>query len=161
MPKTRKQKEESVGQLSEAIKGATGVVFAGFSKLKVSDERELRRQLREEGVTYVVAKKSLWKKAMEVAGYSTVPEFEGQLAVAYGADPIAPAKGVATFAKKREGLLSILGGIFEGNLMNASEMQAMASIPSRETLLGMLANVLSAPMRGLAISLDAVAKQKS
>ncbi len=161
MPKTRKQKEDSVGDLSAAIKGATGVVFAGFNKLKVADERDLRKQLRAEGVTYLVTKKSLWKRAMEAAGFTGTPEFEGQLAIAYGADPIAPAKGVAGFAKKKEGIVSILGGIFEGKLMDAGQMQAMAAIPSREALLGMLANVLSAPMRSLAIGLSEVAKKKA
>jgi large subunit ribosomal protein L10 len=161
MPKTRKQKEESVEDLSTAIKGATGVVFAGFNKLKVADERDLRKQLRAEGVTYLVTKKSLWKRAMEAAGFAGAPDFEGQLALAYGADAIAPAKGVSTFAKKKEGIVTILGGIFEGKLMGAVEMQAIAAIPARETLLAMLANVLNSPIQGLAIALDAVSKQKS
>ena len=149
-----------MGSLATAIKGATGVVFAGFNKLRVADERDLRKQLRAEGVSYVVTKKSLWKRAMESAGFTGVPDLDGQLALAYGSDPIAPAKGVANFAKKHEGMVAILGGIFGGKLLGAPEMQAMAAIPPRETLLAMLANVLNSPIQGLAIALDAVAKKK-
>ncbi len=88
MPKTRKQKEESVSALTEVMKGAKGVVFAGFSKLKVADERELRKQLRAEGVTYTVAKKSLWKRALESVGLGDAPALDGQVAIAYGDDAI-------------------------------------------------------------------------
>src|SRR3989344_71569 len=161
MPKTRKQKEESVVNIASAIKSANSVVFAGFNKLRVVDERELRRQLRVGGVSYTVAKKSLWKRAMELAGFPNVPEINGQLALAYGTDSMAPAKGIVSFAKKHEGMISTFGGIFEGKLVDAGKIKMIATIPSRETLLGMLANVLSAPMRGLAISLNAVAKSKS
>mgnify|MGYP001619952709 CR=1 FL=1 len=159
MPKTRKQKEESVEALSGVLKGANNVTFVGFSKLKVVDERALRKNLRESGSSYTVAKKSLFTRALKALGFD-VPEYEGQLAIAYGADTIAPAKGIAEFAKKHEGVMSILGGIFEGKLVDASKMNMIATIPTREVLLGMLANVLSAPMRGLAIAVDAVAKKK-
>ena len=161
MSKTRKQKEEAVNALTKAIQGATSVVFAGFHKFKVSDERLLRRQLRDLGVAYTVTKKSLWKRAMSSLGITDVPTVEGQLAVAYGDDAIAPAKGIADFAKTHQGVLSILGGIFEGNLKGGEEMKVIAAIPSREVLLGMLANVLCAPVRSLAIAIDALANKKT
>ncbi|HEY4518356.1 MAG TPA: 50S ribosomal protein L10 [Candidatus Paceibacterota bacterium] len=166
MPKTRKQKEETVAKLKEATKDAASVVFVGFDRLKVSDERVLRKSLREVGATYTVAKKSLLKLAIEnfadfpgQVGIACLPA--GALAKVGGADAIAPAKGIALFAKKHEGVMKILGGIFEGKLMDAVAMQAIAAIPTRKELLSMLANVLNAPIRGLAIALSEVAKQKS
>ena len=156
MPKTRKQKEESVSTLRKTLDGAASLVFVGFTKLKVADERQLRKNLRESGVSYTVAKKTLLKRAIEGLG-----ELPGQVALAWGSDPVMPAKGIAEFGKKHEGTISILGGIFEGKLVDATKMKEIALIPDRQTLLGMLANVLSSPMRGLAISLDALAKQKS
>ncbi len=161
MPKTRKQKEEAVSDLEASLKGANTVVFAGFNKLTVADERALRSDLRANGVSYKVAKKTLLARALATLGFADAPAMDGQVAVVYGADAVYPAKGIATFAKKHEGIMSILGGIFEGKLVDAKVMQTVAAIPPRETLLGMLANVLSAPMRGLAISLDALAKKNS
>ena len=155
MPKTRKEKEDSVSVLQKIVKDATNLVFVGFNKLKVADERLLRKNLREVGVSYMVTKKSLLRRAID--GLTELP---GQVALAWGPDPIMSAKGIANFAKKHDGLLSILGGFFGGKLVTAEKMQMIASIPGREALLGMLANVLSAPMRGLAISLDALAKKK-
>ena len=159
MPKTRKQKEENVEVLSKALKGAGNVTFASFTKLKVADERALRRSLRESGSTYAVAKKSLFGRVLKSMGLEA-PEMEGQLAIAYGADAVAPAKGIADFAKTHEGMISIMGGIFEGALVDGVRMRMIAAIPPRQALLGMLANVLSAPMRGLAIGLSEVAKKK-
>lgn len=155
MPKTRKQKEETVAMLKEATKDAGSVVFVGFNKLKVADERVLRKSLREAGVSYAVSKKTLLKLVID--GLTDLP---GQVALAWGADAIAPAKSIAEFGKKHEGMMSILGGIFEGKIVDASMMQSIATIPPRETLLSMLANVLSSPMRGLAIAVSEVAKKK-
>lgn len=171
MPKTRKQKEESVSKLEKALKGAVSTVFVGFNKLTVADERVLRNDLRSKGVTYTVAKKSLFNRALSSLGLGDTPKLDGQIAIAYlpgealaksgGADPVLPAKGIAEFAKKHEGIMSILGGIFEGKLVDASKMQMISAIPDRQSLLGMLANVLSAPMRGLAIAINEVSKQKT
>ena len=156
MPKTRKQKEENVATLRTVLKEVGSAVFVGFNKLKVSDERQLRKSLRENGVSYTVTKKTLLARAID--GLSELP---GQGALAFGTDPIAPAKGIADFAKKHEGVVSILGGIFEGKLVDASKMQMIVAIPPRQTLLGMLANVLNAPMQKIAIALSEVAKNKS
>jgi len=156
MPKTRKQKEENVATLRTVLKEVGSAVFVGFNKLKVSDERQLRKSLRENGVSYTVTKKTLLARAID--GLSELP---GQVALAFGTDPIAPAKGIADFAKKHEGVVSILGGIFEGKLVDASKMQMIVAIPPRQTLLGMLANVLNAPMQKIAIALSEVAKNKS
>src|SRR3989338_5312043 len=159
MPKTRKQKEENVSTLKAVLKAAGSTVFVGFNRFKVTDERVLRKQLRESGVSYTVTKKSLLARAVE--GLSELP---GQVAIAFGPDSILPAKGIAQFIKTRlrgqehEGVMSILGGIFEGKLVDARKMQEIALIPDRQTLLSMLANVLNAPIQGLAIALDAVAK---
>ena len=98
MPKTRKQKEESVSALSAVLKSAATVVFVGFNKLKVADERILRRGLRAQGVNYLVTKKTLLKRAFGALG-----ELSGQIAISFGPDPIAPAKGIACSAKQLGG----------------------------------------------------------
>ena len=160
MPKTRKQKEESVAGLTGLLESATNVTFATFNKLKVADERLLRKSLRELGASYIVAKKTLFALALKALGFE-VPKIEGQLSIAYSADAIAPARGIAEFAKKHEGVMSIVGGILEGKLIDASKMSMIAAIPPRQTLLAMLANVLNSPIQRIALALDAVAKKSS
>ncbi len=159
MPKTRKQKEESVESLTKSLKDATNVTFANFSKLKVIDERALRRNLRESGSSYTVIKKTLFARALKALGFD-LPEYDGQIAIAYGSDAIAPAKSISEFVKKHEGMMSILGGIFEGKLVDAVKMKEIATIPDRKSLLSMLANVLQSPMQRLAIGLSEIAKKK-
>lgn len=160
MPKTRKQKEDNVGSLEKSLKGASNVTFATFTKLKVVDERDLRKKLRESGSSYTVAKKTLFARALKSLGFEA-PAIDGQLAIAYGADAVAPAKGLAEFAKAHEGVLAIVGGIFEGALVDGARMKTIAAIPPRETLLGMLANVLNSPMQRIAIAISEVSKKKS
>lgn len=161
MPKTRKQKEESVDSIKKDLSAKGTIVFVGFNKLKIADERVLRKSLRESGVGYKVTKKSLLSRALSDMGHKLPAEFPGQVAIAFGDDTVAPAKGIAEFGKKNDGLMSILGGIFEGALTDASKMQMIGTLPGRETLLGMLANVLSAPVRSFAIAVSEVAKKKA
>jgi large subunit ribosomal protein L10 len=160
MPKTRKQKESSVEDIKKDLGAKGTVVFVGFNKFKIADERVLRTALRADKVGFKVAKKSLLTRALADAGHK-IGELPGQVAIAFGDDAVLPAKGIADFAKKHEGVVSILGGIFEGAITDASKMQMIGSLPSREALLSMLANVLQAPIRGFAIAVSAIAEKKS
>lgn len=161
---TKKKKEEIVTKLEAGLKSAESAVFVGFTALTVADETAMRRDLRNEGVKYTVAKKTLIRRALDTLGlaHTTLP-MEGEVAVAYastGSDASAPARMIHEFGKKWAGKLSILGGIFEGNLKSAAEMNEIATIPSMEILRGMFANVLNAPIAGLAVALQAVADKK-
>ena len=90
-----------------------------------------------------------------------MPEFPGELSIAYGADPIAPARGIQEFAKKFKDNLSILGGVFEAEYKDAAAMKDIASIPPREVLYAQIANILMSPMQGFAVALSEVAKTKN
>jgi len=161
MSATKAQKAESIAEVTEAAKSPS-LVFVGFKGVGANDTVRLRKQLRKEGVTYRVAKKTLLSKglaAVKIAGEK--PELPGEIAIAWGDDLLAPARGVRAFEDELKGAISILGGIFEGAFKSQSEMKAIAEIPPKEILLGMLANVLNAPIAGLAISLKAVADQRS
>ncbi len=163
MAKTRQQKEENVNKLKGAIKDSLSVVFVGFDKLSVDSARELRNDLRKDGTSYFVAKKSLLKRTLgEVKPEGETPELTGQVAVAYGNDLMLPAKGVDTFSKShKDTTTSILGGIFEGRYMSALEMQEVASIPSMLQLRGMFVNVINSPIQGLAVALSAISEKKA
>lgn len=161
MSATKAQKSEAIAEVTEAAKSPS-LVFVGFKAVGANDTVRLRKELRKEGVTYRVAKKTLLKRGLDAAKIEgELPTLPGEVAIAWGADLLAPARGVRAFEKELAGAVSILGGIFEGAFKSKVEMKAIAEIPPRETLLGMLANVLNAPIAGLAISLKAVAEKRS
>ncbi len=163
MAKTKEQKKEITDRLEDAFKNATSTVFVHFSKLNVADESAMRRGLKADGVKYVVAKKTLIRRALESLGHQhgDVP-LEGEIAVAYGGkgDATTPARLVHEFGKKLASKLTIVGGIFEGKLIGQTRMQEIAMIPSLQVLRGMFVNVISSPIQGLAIVLNAVAQRK-
>ncbi|HLD34554.1 MAG TPA: 50S ribosomal protein L10, partial [Patescibacteria group bacterium] len=85
-----------------------------------------------------------------------MPALDGQIGLAWGADQIAPARGVYEFQKKLDKKVELLGGIFEGRFMNREEMSGIASIPPRQTLYGQLVNVINSPIQGLVIALSKI-----
>ena len=158
---TKDKKVEILGKLKAAALEANTMVFVNFHAVPVVLATEIRKTLRESGVKFFVAKKTLIKKAFGEKGFSgEMPDLPGEIAVAYGDDQIAPAKGVYDYQKKNAELLKIVGGVFENKFMNAAEMMNIATIPGREVLYGMFVNVINSPIQGLVIALDAIAKKK-
>lgn len=162
MAKTKEQKKAILERLEDAVKTSASTVFVHFKGLPVSEETDLRGGLREEGISYFVARKTLMGRAFASAGVEgDQPELEGEIAVAYGSDdPTAAARGVHAFVKKYEGKLSIVGGVFEGRFMDAVEMNEIATIPPMDTLRGMFANVINSPIQGFVVALNAIAEKK-
>lgn len=161
MASTKAKKAESLVELADAAKRPS-VVFANFKGLKANDTARVRKALREAGVTYRVAKKTLVKKAFgEASLEGAMPEVAGELALAWSDDQLAPAREIRKFEKELLGAISIQGGVFEGSFKSQAEMVAIADIPSRETLLSMLANLLNSPAQRLAVGLKAVADSRA
>jgi large subunit ribosomal protein L10 len=161
MASTKAKKAESLSELSAAAK-RPAIVFASFKGLKASDTARLRKALREAGVTYRVAKKTLVRKAFGEAALSgDMPKVDGELALAWSDDQLAPARELRKFEKELQGAVAIRGGVFEGAFKSQAEMVAIADIPSREVLLSMLANLLQSPVQRFAVSLRAVADSRS
>jgi len=169
MAKTKQQKQETIKELTDLLKGSETSVFAAFNAITVEDERAMRRGLLDSGVGYKVAKKSLFNKALEAAGITPNEELtskpEMQMAVAYtkegASDTIAPAKGLADFIKDHKEQMLILGGIFEGKVMNQADMTELGTLPGLDVLRGMFVNVINSPIQGLVIALNAIAEKKA
>ena len=155
------KKEEIVRELEGAVKDSESLVFVNFHGLKVKEETELRRDLRGEGVNYKVGRKTLLARALSGKAEGEVPNLPGEMAIVYSKDATASPRGVFNFQKAHKGLLSILGGIFEGKFVNAERMMEIAAIPSREVLLGKLAFLFKSPIQRLAIAVNEVAKIKN
>ena len=164
MAKTKAQKQEILAKLENAFKNAASSVFVSFTTVTVAEESAMRKSLREAGVKYFVAKKTLIGKALQAAGHAEELPMEGEIAVAFNStedgDASAPARLIHEFAQKLKDKLAIAGGIFEGALRNAVAMSEIATIPALPVLRGRFANVINSPIQRFAIVLNALAEKK-
>lgn len=149
MAKTKQQKEATINELAEGIKSAKSLVFANFQGLKVKESEELRKLCRQQNIGYLVAKKTLLKKALTQAGIEAdVESFEGGVSTVFGReDEVAPAQILADFAKKHE-IVKLFGGVLEGAFIDSAKVNALAKLPSKQQLLGQLVGTLNAPISG-------------
>jgi len=154
-------KQEAVEVITAKLRESSSTVIADYRGLNVAQVTELRKQLREAGVEFQVLKNSLIRRATVGAELTELNEvLTGPTAIAFSKeDAVAPAKILNEFAKKNDAL-KLKGGVVEGNIYNASEITALAELPSRDGLLSMLLSVLQAPMRNFALAVKAVSEQK-
>lgn len=158
---SRAKKEEVLEKLRQALKSAKTSVFLNFKGLTVSDATQIRKTLKSEGVSYMVAKKTLTRRALDEAKFSgVIPELPGELALAWGEDSIAPARSTYSFQTKLPENLKIVGGVFDGRFMNALEMTEIAKIPTLEVLRGKFVNIINSPIQRFVIGLNEISKQK-
>ncbi|MEK7156739.1 MAG: 50S ribosomal protein L10 [Patescibacteria group bacterium] len=164
MAKTKAEKGVIIDKLEDAFKTGASSVFVHFTKVTVAEESAMRRALRTDGVSYFVAKKTLMRRALEKLGHAheTLP-LEGEVAVAYGGgeDSTIAARLVHEFGKKLTDKLTILGGIFEGKLVDGVKMQEIATIPPMATLRAMFAQLINSPRQRFAVVLSKVAEKKN
>ena len=159
---TKQKKAEIVEKMSGIVSDASTLVFAKFKSLTVAEQNEMRKALRVGEVGYTVAKKSLVRRALDAAKIEgTVPELEGEIAVAYSKDELSAARELAVFVKKFPEHLAFAGGVFGGKYVNASEIKAIAAIPGMDQLRGMFAQIMNSPMQRFAVVLSKVAETKN
>ncbi|AMV60084.1 50S ribosomal protein L10 [Pediococcus damnosus] len=151
-----------VDKAAEYFSNAASAIVVNSRGLTVAEDTELRKELRDAGVTMHVIKNKILTRAADKAGYSDLNDvFVGPSAVAFSdEDPVAPAKILKKFADEHDAL-ELKGGMIEGKVASIEEIGVYASMPSREDLLSMLANVLQAPVRNVAYAVKAVSDKKS
>mgnify|MGYP006316778541 CR=1 FL=1 len=154
-------KQPIVAAIAEDVKDAQTVVLVDYRGLTVGQVTELRKQLREAGVEFKVYKNTLTRRAVEIAELTDLNEsLTGPNAIAFSAnDVVAPAKIINDFAKEHEAL-ELKAGIVEGKVAGLEDLKRYAAIPSRDTLLTMLAAGLMGTVRDLSICLDLYSKEK-
>ena len=152
-------KQPIVDEISATIKDAASVVVVDYRGLTVAEDTQLRKQLREAGVTYKVYKNTLVSRAVEGTDFESLRDvLEGPSAFAVSADDAtAPARILAKFAKTAP-KLEIKAGVVEGTYYDAEGMKAIASVPSREELLSKLLGSLQSPITNLARVLNQIAE---
>ena len=154
-------KQPVVAEIAELFDGAASAVVVDYRGLTVEQDTALRKQLREAGVTYKVYKNTLIKRAAEGTEFAALdPHLEGPTALAVSkTDATAPARILAEFAKKAD-KLEIKGGVVEDTYYDAKGMQVIATIPSREVLLGKLLGSMQSPITNFARVIKQIAEQQ-
>ena len=157
---SRTKKDEIIGKLEGDLKNTGTIAFVNFHGLTVKDTTQLRKDLRNAGVAYYVAKKTLVKRVLDAQKYAgTQPDLKGELAIAWSEDPIAAAKGVYEFAKTHKEHVSLLGGVYQKAYMSKEEIMMLASIPSREALFSKFVGMLNESIAQVVRVIDMKAKQ--
>ena len=171
------KKKAIVAELKDKLTGCKGAVLVSYRGLTVAQDTALRVELRKAGVNYHVVKNTMTRIAATEAGMEElVAHLEGTTALAVSAeDAVAPAKVISEFIKKNnlaeQGILTVKAGIVEGKVVGADDVKAIASLPSREVLIGKLLGSIQAPLsntvgvmgsmvRSIVTVLDAIRKQK-
>ena len=157
---TKQKKAEIVAKVSDITKSAKTLVFAAFKGLTVAEQNEMRKALRAVEVGYTVAKKSLLRRALDAAKYEgTAPKLDGEIALAYGSDELAPAREMAVFVKKFGEHLSFAGGVFGGKYVGKDEIVSIAAIPGMDALRAQFVQLINSPLQRFAVVLNAKAEK--
>lgn len=153
-------KQPIVQEIAENIKDAQSVVIVDYRGLTVAEDTQLRKQLREAGITYKVYKNTLMNFAFKGTEFESLTDMlEGPNAIAVSKDDAtAPARILAQFAKKAPAL-EIKAGVVEGNFYDAEGMKAISSIPSREELLSKFLGSIQSPITNFARVIKQIAEK--
>lgn len=168
MAVTKAKKSEILAELIENFKRAKSISFTSNSTLTVAEITALRKELRAVNASFTLAKKTLIKIAMKEVYGAELPNdlLPGQIAVVCSFDDaVAGMSKTNAFIKEKadkklgEVRITWAGSYFEGNVQDKAATKEIASMPSRETLLGRLVGSMQSPLSSLARFLDAAAKK--
>ena len=153
-------KKPIVDEISAHIKDAQSVVLVDYRGLTVEQDTRLRKNMREAGVVYKVYKNTFMNFAFKGTQFEGLSEYlEGPSAIAISTeDATAPARLLSEFAKTAD-KLEIKAGVVEGTVYDAKGMAAIASIPSRDTLISRLLGSLQSPVTNFARVINQVAEK--
>jgi large subunit ribosomal protein L10 len=156
--KTRARKQEDLNILTEQFKNSKAAIVLSFNKLTVEKDQQFRNELRETGATYRVVKNTLARLAVEGTEFEGAKEhFKGVTSVAWTSnDPVDLSKVISKYIKDQKEIFEFKTGVVDGRMITVSDVEAIASLPSKEELIGKLLYLLNAPAQRLATVLNAV-----
>jgi large subunit ribosomal protein L10 len=155
----RAQKAVSIEALKGVFEGAGAVVVTHYMGLTVAEMTDLRGRLRAEGASLKVVKNTLVQKALNGrVGEAGDALFKGPVAIAYGPDPVSAAKVSTQYAKEND-KFSVIGAVMGDQVLDASAVGALATLPSLDQLRGKLIGLIQAPATKNAGVLQAPAGQ--
>jgi len=155
----RTEKEGLVSEYRQLFQESALVVVTHYSGMTVSEMTDLRGQLRKAGANYKVSKNRLTRLALEDTSFKGIADlFTGPTGIAFSVDPIAAAKAAVNYSKTNEKLV-ILGGAFNGQVLDANGVKTLATLPSLDELRAKLLSMLQTPATRIAGILQAPAGQ--
>ncbi len=156
--KTREQKQKDLNALTEQLSSSKSAMVISFNKVTVNKDQELREQLRSAGANYKVVKNTIARLAVAGTQYASADEhFKGVSAIAWtDTDPVILSKTVSKFVKANGETFSFKVGVVEGKVVNLSQVEAIASLPSKEELISKLLFVINAQAQRLVTVINAV-----
>ena len=160
MSLSRSEKEAIISDVTGLAAKAQTLVMAEYRGITVADMTKLRSTARSNGVTLSVLKNTLARRAVSGSGFEVVSDLmTGPLIYSFSEDAVAAARVVADFTKTNAKLV-IRGGAYGGKALDVDGVKQLASIPSKEVLLGQLVGLLQSPISRTARVLAAIAEQK-
>ena len=159
--KVLSEKQAVVAALTEQLKNASSGVLVDYKGITVAEDTALRTELRQNEVQYGVVKNTLVRFALNNVGLEGLDDvLNGTTSLAIAADPVAPARVIAEFAKKLNGRFEIKGGFLEGKVVPMETVNALASIPALPVLQAQVLGTMLAPISGLACVLKQIAEKQ-
>ncbi len=159
---TKEKKEQIVSKLKDIFENATSIAFVNFHGLNVDDTTAMRGALRDSGVSYYVAKKSLIHRALADTSFEgEAPALDGEIAIAYSDDETGSAREIYEFQKKYKENIALVGGVFEKKLLSKEEITEIAQIPGLDVLRGQFVQIINSPISGFARVINAIAESKA
>lgn len=152
-------KQNVINEITDVAKNSASFILFDYRGLTAEEVTELRRALRDNGAKYKVWKNTLTKRALDGLNYNLDDCLNGPSAMAYSDDSVAPIKVLSDFAKEHKAL-EIKGGIVDGEVASLDTIKQLATLPSREGLLTMLASGLIGTVRDLSIALNMLSEEK-
>jgi large subunit ribosomal protein L10 len=144
---TKEKKQELLAGYVDALKGSQAVVFVQSRGLNVAEATELRGKIRETGGKYSIVKNTLFRLALSQAEMPVPEAILGPIAVAFCPEDLAPTvKVIADFARELEDReFEIVGGIVDNEVLDGKRAEALASLPTKETLFAQILATMNAP----------------
>jgi large subunit ribosomal protein L10 len=156
--KTKAQKQKDLDALTEQLSTSTSAMIVSFTKLTAAKDQEFRNQLRSAGAKYQVVKNTLAKRAVKGTPFEQAEEFfKGVTGIAWTeSDAVVLSKAVSKFVKDNAELYTFKAGVVDGKLYDQKQIEAIASLPSKEELMAKLLFIINAPAQRLATVIKAV-----
>lgn len=156
--KTREQKQKDLQALTEQLNNSKSAMVVSFNKVTVNKDQEFRNQLRDAGAKYQVVKNTIARLAVEGTQYEQAKDaFKGVTAIAWTEnDAVVLSKTVSKFIKDNADLYSFKAGVVDGKIVDLKQVEAIASLPSKEELISKLLFVINAQAQRIVTVVNAV-----
>lgn len=156
--KTRERKQEDLNALTTELGNSTSAMIVSFNKLTVTKDQEFRNRLREVGAKYQVVKNTIARLAVKGTPYEDASEyFKGVTGIVWSdSDPVVLSKTISKFVKENSEYFTFKAGVVDGKVVDLKQVEAIASLPSKEELISKLLFVINAQAQRIVTVINAV-----